>query len=213
MFNITAKNKQLDRAKVSSVFCKLGQKDKKEKTKISELLTDFHENGILLTMLFFAIPIAIPLPYPPGFTTIVGIPLIILSTQMLLGFRQVSLPSKINNYQISNDILINISNKIVPKIKLVEKYIRPRFSFASSIYCEQFIGLVSLICAIAISIPLPLTNAVPALGITIMTLGLLNRDGLTIFLGFMVSIVGLIIAVIAITASWISIKYLFNLFF
>ncbi|WP_425363354.1 exopolysaccharide biosynthesis protein [Candidatus Tisiphia endosymbiont of Hybos culiciformis] len=213
MFNITAKNKQLDRAKVSSIFCKLGQKEKKEKTKISELLTDFHENGLLLTMLFFAIPIAIPLPYPPGFTTIVGIPLIILSMQMLLGFRQVSLPSKINNYQIGNDILINISNKIVPKIKLVEKYIRPRFSFASSIYCEQFVGLVSLICAIAISIPLPLTNAVPALGITIMTLGLLNRDGLTIFLGFIISIIGLIIAVIAITASWISIKYLFNLFF
>ncbi|MDN3029916.1 MAG: exopolysaccharide biosynthesis protein [Candidatus Tisiphia sp.] len=213
MFNITAKNKQLDRAKVSSIFCKLGQKEKKKKTKISELLIDFHENGLLLIMLFFAIPIAIPLPYPPGFTTIVGIPLIILSMQMLLGFRQVFLPSKINNYQISNDILINISNKIVPKIKLVEKYIRPRYSFASSIYCEQFIGLISLICAITISIPLPLTNAVPALGITIMTLGLLNRDGLTIFLGFIVSIVGLIIAVIAIAASWISIKYLFNLFF
>jgi hypothetical protein len=132
---------------------------------------------------------------------------------MLLGFRQVSLPSKINNYQISNDILINISDKIVPKIKLVEKYIRPRFSFAASIYCEQFIGLISLICSIAISIPLPLTNAVPALGITIMALGLLNRDGLTIVLGFITSIVGLIIAFIAISASWISIKYLFNLFF
>lgn len=92
----------------------------------------------------------------------------ILSMQMLLGFRQVSLPFKINNYQISNDILINISDKIVPKIKFVEKYIRPRFSFTASIYCEQFIGLISLICSIAISIPLPLTNAVPALGITIM---------------------------------------------
>ncbi|WP_375332932.1 MULTISPECIES: exopolysaccharide biosynthesis protein [unclassified Candidatus Tisiphia] len=213
MFNIASKDKQLDRTTVSSVFYKLGQKEKKEKTRISELLVDFHENGLLLTILFFAIPVAIPLPYPPGFTTIVGIPLMILSMQMLLGFRQVSLPSKINNYQIINDILINISDKIVPKIKFVEKYIRPRFSFAASIYCEQFIGLISLICSIAISIPLPLTNAIPALGITIMALGLLNRDGLTIVLGFITSIVGLIIAFIAISASWISIKYLFNLFF
>ncbi|WP_341753659.1 exopolysaccharide biosynthesis protein [Candidatus Tisiphia endosymbiont of Dioctria rufipes] len=213
MFNIASKDKQLDRTKVSSVFYKLGQKEKKEKTRISELLVDFHENGLLLMILFFAIPVAIPLPYPPGFATIVGIPLMILSIQMLLGFRQVSLPSKINNYQISNGILINISDKIVPKIKFVEKYIRPRFSFAASIYCEQFIGLISLICSIAISIPLPLTNAIPALGITIMALGLLNRDGLTIVLGFITSIVGLIIAFIAIAASWISIKYLFNLFF
>ncbi len=213
MFNIALKNKQLDRTKVSSIFYKLGQKDKKDKTKISELLIEFHENGLLLTMLFFAIPVAIPLPYPPGFTTIVGIPLIILSIQMLSGFEQVSLPFIVINYQISNNILINISNKVVPKIKLLEKYIRPRFSFAASVYCEQFIGLVSLICSIAISIPLPLTNAIPALGIIIMALGLLNRDGLTILFGFVISIVGLVIAFIAILASWVSIKYLFNLFF
>ena len=53
MFNIASKDKQLDRTTVSSVFYKLGQKEKKEKTRISELLVDFHENGLLLTILFF----------------------------------------------------------------------------------------------------------------------------------------------------------------
>jgi hypothetical protein len=52
MFNIASKDKQLDRTTVSSVFYKLGQKEKKEKTRISELLVDFHENGLLLTILF-----------------------------------------------------------------------------------------------------------------------------------------------------------------
>ncbi len=207
------KNKQLDNANISTVFFQLGQKDKTGTTKIKELLVEFHENGILLTMLFFALPVAIPLPYPPGFTTIMGVPLIILSIQLLCGFRQVILPSKINNYQIQNTILISISNKVAPKIKLVENYIKPRLFFANSIYCEQLVGLISLICSIAIAIPLPLTNAVPALGITIMALGLSNRDGLVIILGLITSVVGVIIAFIAIAASWISIKYLYNLFF
>ncbi|WP_375327300.1 exopolysaccharide biosynthesis protein [Candidatus Tisiphia endosymbiont of Nemotelus uliginosus] len=206
-------NKQLDTTKVSSIFYQLGQKKPEGFTKISELIVDFHENGLVLTMLFFAVPVAIPLPYPPGFTTLMGLPLIILSIQMLLGFRQIFLPARINNYQISNTTLINISKKMVPLIRRVEKYLTPRFNFANSIYCEQFIGLVSLLCSIAVAVPLPLTNAIPACGIVIMTLGLLNRDGLIILLGFFTSIIGLVVASVAITASWLSIKYLFHLFF
>lgn len=206
-------NKKLDATKVSSIFYKLGQKDQQGITKISELIADFHENGLVLTMLFFAIPVAIPLPYPPGFTTLMGLPLIILSIQMLLGLRQIFLPARINNYQISNMTLIKVSKKFVPIITVVEKYLKPRFNFSNSIYCEQFVGLVSLFCSIAVAVPLPLTNAIPALGIAVMTLGLLNRDGLIILLGFFISIIGLIVASLAIAASWLSLKYLFHLFF
>ncbi|WP_341764227.1 exopolysaccharide biosynthesis protein [Candidatus Tisiphia endosymbiont of Beris chalybata] len=206
-------NKRLDATKVSSIFYKLGQKDQQGITKISELIADFHENGLVLTMLFFAIPVAIPLPYPPGFTTLMGLPLIILSIQMLLGLRQIFLPARINNYQISNMTLIKVSKKFVPIITVVEKYLKPRFNFSNSIYCEQFVGLVSLFCSIAVAVPLPLTNAIPALGIAVMTLGLLNRDGLIILLGFFISIIGLIVASLAIAASWLSLKYLFHLFF
>lgn len=206
-------NKKLDVTKVSSVFYKLGQKEQQGVTKISELIADFHENALVLTMLFFAIPLAIPLPYPPCFTTLMGLPLIILSIQMLLGLRQIFLPARINNYQISNITLMKVSKKFVPIITVVEKYLKPRFNFSNSIYCEQFIGLVSLLCSIVVAVPLPLTNAIPALGIAVMTIGLLNRDGLIILLGFFISIIGLIVASLAIAASWLSIKYLFHLFF
>lgn len=206
-------NKQLDTTKISSVFYKLGHLSPEGITKISDLITDFHENGLLLTMLFFAIPVAIPLPYPPGFTTIMGVPLIILSSQMLLGYRQIVLPAKISNYQIRNSILIKISNKIVPVISKIEKYIKPRWSLANSIYCEQFVGFISFCCSIFVAVPLPLTNAIPAFGIVIMMLGLLNRDGLTILLGFIVSFIGMIVGLLVIVASWLSIKYLLQLFF
>ena len=206
-------HKFLDNTKVSETLSHLGKKPKTGQTQISELLEDFHENGIALAMIFFALPVAIPLPYPPGFTTVMGTPLIILAFQMLFGYRKVQLPKKINQYKINNSTLIMISNKVVPLIKIIEKYVKPRFNFTKSVYCEQFVGLISLICAISVAIPLPLTNAVPALGITVMVLGLLNRDGLVIGLGLIISIIGLVIASGAIIASWIGIKYLFNLIF
>ena len=127
------KPKLLDTTLASETLQKIGQKRKNGKTKISELMEDFHENGILLAMIFFALPVAIPLPYPPGFTTIMGIPLVILSIQMLIGSKKVKLPQKINNYELKNSTLKTISNKIVPIIEMIEKYVKPRFSFARSV--------------------------------------------------------------------------------
>lgn len=207
------KPKLLDATLASETLKKIGQKRKNGKTKISELMEDFHENGILLAMIFFALPVAVPLPYPPGFTTIMGIPLIVLSIQMLMGSKKVRLPEKINNYELKNSTLKTISDKIVPIIEAIEKYVKPRLSFARSVYCEQFVGLICLIAAISVALPIPLTNAIPALGITIMALGLLNRDGIIIIGGFFVTIIGVIIAISAIVASWMAIKYLLFKFF
>lgn len=206
-------NKQLDVTLVSETLRKLGQKPIDGRTKISELMEDFRENGLLLSLIFFSLPIAIPLPYPPGFTTIMAAPLLMLSIQMIVGNNKVNLPSKINNYELKNSTLKSISDKIVPNLIYVEKYVKPRFSFAKSVYCEQFIGLVSLIASISIAVPLPLTNAVPALGISVMAIGLLNRDGLVIIAGIGVTIIGLIMATVMILGSWIGIKYLFNSIF
>lgn len=207
------KNKFLNPTPLSSTLEELSQKTVDGKTSINDLFKNFHENGIVLAMIIFSLPIAIPLPYPPGFTTLVGTPLIILSYQMLLGYDTVHFPKKVNEYEIKNSTLIMVSKKVIPHLKVIENYIKPRLKFATSVYCEQLIGFVSLISSIAIALPLPLTNAIPALGITVLALGLLNRDGIVIIIGFIISFVGLFIAVGAVIASWIGIKYLFKLIF
>ena len=207
------KIKLLDTSRVSETLIHLGKKPSNGKTTISELLEDFHENGIALAMIFFALPVAIPLPYPPGFTTVLGTPLIILALQMLLGYKKVRLPERINNYEINNSTLVMISNKVVPTLKKLEGFMKPRMSFAKSVYCEQFIGFISFTCAVSVAIPLPFTNAVPALAIALMSIGLINRDGIIIILGGLVSVVGLIIAIGAVVVSWVGIKYFFNLIF
>ncbi len=205
--------KFLDHALASETLKKLGNKQKNKSTTISEIIEDFHENGILLAIIFFSLPVAIPLPYPPGFTTIMGIPLIVLSVQMLIGSRKVKLPQKINAYKIKNSTLKTISDKTVPILLYVEKYVKPRVDFAKSIYCEQLVGFICLIASLAVIIPLPLTNAIPAQGIFIMTLGLLNRDGVVIGLGALLAIFGLIVAIAIMIAGLVALKYLFfNIF-
>jgi hypothetical protein len=201
--------KMLDTAPASETLRKIGEKPENGKTTISELMEDFHENGILLAMIFFALPVAIPLPYPPGFTTIMGIPLMILSIQMIIGSKKVRLPQKVNDYELKNSTLKTISNKVVPLIEFVERYSKPRISFTRSVYCEQMVGLACFIAAFSVALPLPMTNSIPALGIAVMALGLLNRDGVVVIGGFFIGLVGVIIAAGVIIGSWLTIKYLF----
>ncbi|MGC0371869.1 MAG: hypothetical protein DGJ47_000570 [Rickettsiaceae bacterium] len=207
------KTKKLHSTPASVILKRMGTKPLEQKTRISELMHDFHENGILLAMIFFALPVAIPLPYPPGFTTIMGVPLIVLSLQLLIGSKKVRLPETINAYTIQNTKLKTISDKIVPIVEYVEKYIKPRYNFASSVYCEQILGLICLIASLAVAIPLPFTNAIPALGITVMSLGLMNRDGLVILYGVAIAVIGTAIATFAMVISWVAMKSVFNFIF
>lgn len=205
--------KHLGNTQLAETLTDFAAKPKNGITKIHEMLSEFQENGLLLIMIFFSLPIAIPLPYPPGFTTFMGLPLMALSLQMLFGYRQVRLPKIINNYEVKNSLLIMLSNKVLPLLIKAEQYIKPRFSFATSTYCEQFIGFVSLIASFAVAIPIPFTNAIPALGIFLMTLGLLNRDGLVIMIGFIITIIGMVIAIGILLTSWVGIKYVLHLIF
>ncbi len=211
MFNKNAKI--LETVPASTTLKSLGQISPEGATKISEIIEEFHENGILLAIIFFSFPVAVPLPYPPGFTTIMGVPLIVLSLQLLMGSNKVWLPNMVNNYEIKNSTIIMICNKIVPIIITIERYVKPRFSIAKTIYAQQFVGLISIIAAIIVALPIPFTNSVPALGISVMTLGLLNRDGLVIIIGFIISIIGTIIAISAVVASWVVLQLLFRKIF
>lgn len=180
-----------------------------EKSTIGNILDTFKENSFILSLLFFTIPVAIPLPYPPGFTTAMGIPVIVLSIQMMLGFEKVYLPQRILSYKVSNKILIMIADKSVPKIQVIEKILKPRLKFASNVVGEQIIGFMSLISAISIAIPLPMTNSIPAFSIVVMCLGLIKHDGLVIIGGIVISIIGNLIALIVTLTAGAGLKSLF----
>ena len=49
------------------------------------------------------------------------------------------------------------------------------------------------VLAMAVMLPLPFTNFVPAMGIAVISLGLLEEDGVTIFVGLLIGLVGLAI--------------------
>jgi len=159
---------------------------------IDELRISLHERGFGILLMIFALPVSVPIPYIPGVTTFFAVPLLFLSVQMLFGKEFPWLPKWIAKRSIKRSTLGFIIMKSSPLLKKIERLLKPRILIFSSHHGTQVIGFFSVIFAVSIALPLPFTNFIPALAIVIMSLGLLSRDGVMIFLGILMGIVGVI---------------------
>lgn len=161
-----------------------------------ELKVSLHERGFGILILIFALPLGF---VPPGFTIIASIPTIIFSIQMILALDSPWLPKWIEKKSIKRTMLATIIEKSSPILKWTEKFVRARWYFGSSRFGERIVGIFSLIFSISIGIPLPFTNFLPALGMVIMALGLVSKDGLAIILGIIIGMVGCILTFLILT--------------
>lgn len=161
---------------------------------VGELKSALHERGFGFLMMLFALPLCIPLPSPPGYTTIFSIPLLFFSTQMILGMDSPWIPQWLARKQLKRTMLALIVEKSSPWLRRIEKLLHPRLFFASSSVAERIIGFLCLIFSIAIALPIPLTNWPPAVGIAILSLGLMSKDGFYIIVGNLIGIFGMVIA-------------------
>ncbi len=169
---------------------------------VDEIKNSLHERGFGILMAIAALPICLPIPVPPGYTTFFSIPLFILSVQMIFGMRAPWLPAWITQKQIKRTTLEKLITKASPWLHKIEKHLQPRLTYISVHAWERIIGIFSFVFALSISLPLPLTNFPPGWGILIMSLGLLSKDGLTILVGMIVGTIGVGITMVVLVLLW-----------
>ncbi len=158
------------------------------RVQVDDILDAFHERGFGMILFFFALPMALPIPVPPGINVLLASPLILLTGQQMLGFKEIWMPQSMRRKTISSKHLISVLTKAIPFVRKIEILARPRLGFLTQGISSHLIGLFGLIMALTICIPIPLTNTVPSLGIACMAVGVLMRDGLAVIAG---AIVGL----------------------
>lgn len=166
----------------------------KKSITFAEINEHLSERGFAILMILFAFPMAIPLPYPPGFTTILGLPLLFLSLQMMLAKDRTYLPPFIANKTVKTEHLRYAIDKMMKYFNFLERKLKLRIHYLSSPSGERIIGIFCFLCSISIVLPIMFGNAIPSAGICVMSLGLLSKDGVVIILGMIVSVIGLIVS-------------------
>lgn len=169
---------------------------------VGEIKNSLHERGFGVLLAIAALPLCLPIPVPPGYTTLFSIPLFIFSIQMIIGMQAPWLPAWIEKKEIKRTSLEKMVIKANPWLKKIEKRLQPRLTYISVHTWERIIGIFAFVFALSISLPIPLTNFPPGWGILIMSLGLLSKDGITILIGMIVGTIGVGITMIILVLLW-----------
>jgi hypothetical protein len=146
------------------------------------LLEAFHERGFGFFLFLIALPAALPIP-AIGLNTIIALPLLLLTAQQFLGRHTIWVPRKWQSKTVSKAKMDNFIHKATPWVKRLEILSKPRLSFMTQGFSSNLIGFMGFLMALAVAIPLPLTNTIPSVGIAGMALGVLMRDGVAVIVG------------------------------
>lgn len=156
--------------------------DGRENVSIGQLLEAFHERGFGFFLFVFALPAALPLP-GLGVNVIIAAPLLLLTAQQIAGRHTIWLPEKTKGKTFEGKSLDSVIEKAAPWIRRIEFFLSPRLAFITQGVFSHLIGVFGFIMACSILVPLPLTNTAPAIGICLMSIGVLTRDGLAVIVG------------------------------
>ena len=157
-----------------------------ERVSVAALVEALHERGIAMILLIFAAPMALPLPVPPGINIMLATPLILLTLQQAMGRRTVWLPQKTLRKEFDSKGFSKLIDGVVPWMKRIEILLRPRLGFLTRDTASRAFGVLGVIMALTVCIALPLTNTVPSLGIALMSVGFMMRDGLAVLGGALI---------------------------
>lgn len=163
-----------------------------ERTSFNTLLEGLHERGFGVVILLFSLPLCIPVPKPPGLSTLFGLPLLILTIQQALGRHTVWMPVFIRRRHVQTVSLSKILTRAIPIVEKVEGFLRPRLEWVTQGACSNIIGLVGILMSAFIALPLPGSNTVPGIAVTLMAGGVMMRDGLCVIIGAVAGILWVI---------------------
>jgi hypothetical protein len=171
-----------------------------ERMTLQQVMDGLAERSFGFLLLLFGLLSAIALV--PLMATIMGIPLLFFSLQMLFGAKTPWLPGFIAQHAFAKNDLEHSIQRGIPIMQFVERLCRPRLLFLTGGIGERVLGLVVFVLALVIALPGPGTNFLPGIATAFMAIAIINRDGLLVLIGWAVSAVSLYVGALALV--WIA---------
>jgi hypothetical protein len=148
-------------------------------------------------LLFLALPMVLPIP-APGLSVIFGVPMTLVSAQLLFGFQTLWLPRGLASRSISQTQLDAYLKRSMPAIHMMEKLAKPRLIKLTRGMALRVVGLMCVALALIITLPVPLGHLIPGAAICAMAVGLIEQDGLAMLAGLSIGGIALLVVGLAI---------------
>ncbi|HRK36619.1 MAG TPA: exopolysaccharide biosynthesis protein [Candidatus Hydrogenedentes bacterium] len=160
--------------------------------RLGEIIDSFPHRGHVLMIVLFSFPMSLPIS-PPFLGGVFGAVLTFLSFYLVIG-KKPWLPQYIHNRLVSHRVLASTINRLTGVMRYLEFVLKPRMLFmTNNARVWRMHGLfllgMAVILALPIPMPAPFTNSVAALPIFLASLGMLERDGVCIIVGYLSTLI------------------------
>ncbi|KRB51095.1 MAG: exopolysaccharide biosynthesis protein [Pseudomonadota bacterium] len=190
---------------ISAVLRELGAEDS---MRLGDIVDRFGRRAFGSLLFVFAIPNLLPLP--PGSSTVLGAPLLLLTPQVALGAHAPWLPRWLDDREISGADINRVFNRLLPWVERIEKISRPRLGFMFGTVGDRAIGVVCALLSFVLILPIPLGNLLPALTIGVLGFSLFQRDGLFAVAGYVLAAFSTLLLYLAADAVIAGVRLLVN---
>jgi hypothetical protein len=159
---------------------------------LNEVLERLGDRAFGVAMFAVTLPSFIPI-----MAQIVSIPMLLLAGQMAAGRNEPWLPARHGVQRIEKASLVQMARNARRWVGWMERLARPRYQRFTGLWGQRVCGVLFIVFAISILIPLLFTNGVPATGILIASLGLFMSDGVLVVIGLTIGTVWIALLVTA----------------
>lgn len=161
-----------------------------ERVTLGEIDAALADRAFGLLMLVFALPNT--LPSLPGMSAVLGLPLLMLALQLAGGWSRPWLPRWLAGRSLPVRDFSRFVDLATPWLQRIERVLTPRLpQFTAPVVERWVVGVMAVLLATAIVLPIPFGNIPPAIGVSLLALGLLERDGAAVLAGLAVGVVSL----------------------
>lgn len=173
----------------TAVLHRLAETWPQERVGLHALIDALGDRAYGLLILVLAVPNIVPNPVP-GLSGVMGVPLALVCLQMAAGRDSPWLPRVIGRRSVSRDGFRRVMAKALPRVRWFERALRPRLPALTTPAMERVAGAVCTLLAVLLALPIPFGNTPSAIALTILALGLVERDGAFVAAGLAAAAVG-----------------------
>jgi len=163
---------------------------------VGDLLHALGDRGIGLLMLVLALPNMVPLPFL-GISSLLGTPIAILALHLVIGRHEPWLPDMVRRRGVLAADLATMLERAKRRMAWAERRLRPG-TLAMTRGVEIAAGLLLVVNAVLLALPIPWGNPAPALGIALISIALVEVDArlfrIAMAVGLLTILVDLVLA-------------------
>jgi hypothetical protein len=163
-----------------------------ERVTVGDIVAGLGDRGLGVLLAIFAIPNILPSTVPFG-NVATAIPPLIFAVQLMMGGHRLVLPNAIAKRTVGTKMLKIGAPRIAAVLAWFERLLKPRMPWVTSPGAERIIGAIGILLSIVSMLPIPFGHNLPALGLMLIGLGLIERDGLAIVIGSAIGLAGTLI--------------------